>query len=82
MPWGVSTVFIYTNDSSGVTAGWWGTVMKVQLKGSLEVVDTTLGPGSKAILVNLCPGRPLGGMPISIHTKDGPCPRLAILCPR
>jgi hypothetical protein len=56
------------NGSSEVTVGWWGTVMMVQLKGYLEVVDSILGQGSKDILVNLCPGRPLGGMPISILT--------------
>jgi hypothetical protein len=68
MPWGVSTVFIYMNGSSEVTTGQWGTVMMVHLNGSLEVVDSILRPGSKTILVNLRPGRPLGGMPISILT--------------
>jgi hypothetical protein len=41
--------FPYANGSNEVIEGWCGRVMTMQLKGSLEMVDSLLGLGSKAI---------------------------------
>jgi hypothetical protein len=61
--------FPYANDNIEVVAGWCGSVMTMQLKGSLEVVDSLVGLGSKAIhLAGVCrtgmPGQPPRKLPV------------------